>query len=137
MIRDQKSAASNSKGVALRQFSLTCKRHFFITELENLKVAVAILTEGVCPSNLVARYLPNCVCVFRTSWPWSANWLRKGRCSMGSLRLASVHDLKSRVALVRSASMCEQLSPIATPPPSKSFICKSGIQMPVSHHASI
>ncbi|KAK7837643.1 hypothetical protein CFP56_021014 [Quercus suber] len=33
------------------------------------------------------------------SWPWSANELKKGGCSIGSLRLTSVHDLKSKIAL--------------------------------------
>ena len=48
MIRDQKSAASNSKGVALGQFSWMLERHCLITKLENLIVVVAILTKRVC-----------------------------------------------------------------------------------------
>ena len=50
MIRDQKSVVSNSKEVALGQFSWMLERHCLITELENLIMVVAIFTKRVCHS---------------------------------------------------------------------------------------
>lgn len=51
-----------------------------------------------------------------------------GEWEMGRPQCVSAQDLIRRVALVRSACMCVQLSPMANPPHLKSFICTKNIQ---------